>query len=81
MMTRQEALLTLRLERTDWIPIERATYDASIDRRDYHHKPESHETQGWQANGPRQAALFRMTGKEPRDCFGGPSADQEVSAA
>lgn len=37
---------TRGIERTDWFPIERATYDACIDRRDYRHKPERHETQG-----------------------------------
>ena len=32
------------IERTDWIPIERETYDACIDRRDYRRKPERQET-------------------------------------
>lgn len=36
---------TRGIERTDWIPIERATYDACVDRRDYRRKPESSENQ------------------------------------
>jgi hypothetical protein len=32
------------IDRTDWISIERAAYDACVDRRDYRLKPEGEET-------------------------------------
>ena len=35
---------TRGIDRTDWISIERATYDACVDRRDYRLKPEGEET-------------------------------------
>ncbi|HQU33689.1 MAG TPA: NYN domain-containing protein [Thermoanaerobaculaceae bacterium] len=38
---------TRGIERTDWLPIERAVYDACIDRRDYRRKP------GGPEDGPR----------------------------